>query len=65
MLCYGTANKKKEAVNRLDSSIKYSPEVIIESGNTCRVQEPGVSIVSKWFSNKWFVVSADNNKQRL
>jgi len=51
MLCCSTANKKKNAGNRLDSPIMNSPEVIIESGNTGRFQE--------------LDVSADNNKKRL
>ncbi len=54
MLCYGTANMKKEAVNRLDSSIKYSPEVIIESRNTGRFQEQDVSIVRTVLSKMLF-----------
>ncbi len=52
MLCYDTANKKREAVNRLDLSIKYSPEVIIESGITGRVQELDISVVRKVLSKK-------------
>ena len=35
-------------------TIIKSPEVIIESGNTGRVQELDVSIVRKGLSKKWF-----------